>query len=151
MALRRLLTFVAIISFAGGLASLLAPAWLWELFGVNLDSGGVFIARRYAAAAGLSFAVIAWLAREGSAETKWTAAYGFLTLLGVSFVVALSAQLDGLMSTAGWIIVLADLTLIAAFAYVFVKERALFGDRTAVNAADQTGEEGRLSRIDSGM
>lgn len=145
MTLHRILAFMAVLSFAGGLISLLAPATLWELFGITLDSGGVFIARRYAAAAGFAFAVIAWLARNGGAETQHTAAYGFLTLLVVSFVVALVAQIDGLMNAAGWVIVLVDILLVDAFAYVLIRERA------TVNAADRIGKEGQLSNIDSGM
>jgi hypothetical protein len=63
MTFKMLLALKAVVCLAFAIPFLLAPAALFELFGVTLSDGGTFAAREYGAAlAGM--VLLTWFARE---------------------------------------------------------------------------------------
>jgi hypothetical protein len=125
MKLQTLLAVQAILFALVGLIILLAPQPFMATYGIELDAGGVGLARLYGATV-LMAAVIFWLARSttGADARRALVAGGFFGN-GLAAVVGLINVLSGAYNATLWASVILWLLLAAAFAYIgFVKPGA---------------------------
>ncbi len=119
MTLRNLFTISAIIALLFGLADILAPAPLFELYGITLSPAGLFIAQLFGVAL-ISFAVLNWQARDIQ-DTQALRAIVLVNLVHdvVGFVIVLLGQLNSAIgvNALGWSTVALYGLLALAFGY----------------------------------
>jgi hypothetical protein len=125
MKLSEFLTLKAIASFIFGLGALFAPVYLVALHGAVLDAVGVVLTR-YCGAVVFGIGLICWSLRNAPPSD---ARQGILLALfltdAASFLVALLAQLAGVMNMAGWLDVAVWLLLAVGLGYFrFLKPSA---------------------------
>jgi hypothetical protein len=125
MKLQTLLAVQAILFALVGLIFLLAPQPFMATYGIELDAGGVGLARLYGATV-LMAAVIFWLARSTTgADTRRALVAGGFFGNGLAAVVGLINVLSGAYNATLWVSIALWLLLAAAFAYIgFVKPGA---------------------------
>jgi len=115
----------AIVCLVFGILLLLVPGVLMSLYGLTLDSGGIFFARLYGASL-LGNLMLTWFARnaEDSIERK-AIILDLFVYNAIGLVVALLAQLSGMMNPLGWSIIVIYLFFTLGFGYFqFVKQSA---------------------------
>ena len=116
MKLSSFLVVKAIISLAFGIGFAVIPAAVWSIYGVTLDSTGVFMTR-FVAALLIGVGLICWFTRNAD----WNALKGIILSLCIAdtigFIVALVGQLSGNMNTLGWIVVAIWLLLALGLGY----------------------------------
>jgi hypothetical protein len=125
MKLQTLLAVQAILFAVAGLIALVFPQPFMATYGVELDAGGVGLARLYGATV-LTAAVIFWLARNTTAADARRAlvAGGFFGN-GLAVIVGLINVLSGAYNATLWASIVIWLLLAAAFAYFgFIKPGA---------------------------
>ena len=116
MKLSSFLVVKAIISLAFGIGFVAIPVAVWSIYGVALDSPGIFMTR-FVGALLIGVGLICWFTRNAD----WTALKVITLSLCIAdtigFIVALSGQLSGTMNTLGWIVVAIWLLLALGLAY----------------------------------
>lgn len=102
MTFKNLLIIKAIVCLAFAVLFLLAPSWLFELFGVTLDVGGTFPAREYGAALAGTM-MLTWFAREMAAsDARRPILLHLLIYDAIGFVVTVIYLLSGVLNWLGW-------------------------------------------------
>ena len=100
-----------------GIGFLFAPDQLMGPMGVTLDETATTFARLLGTLI-LSIPVLLFFARKStSSEFKTGVVYSVLVYLFLSTILLLITQLNGLMNTMGWGIVILHLTFLIWFAY----------------------------------
>lgn len=121
MRVSTLLKFNALCNLFFGLMLLFIPAWMMSMFGVNLDAGGVYLAR-LAGAAYLGYAAITWLSRELPEEQlRLVILPSLLTWFTAGMLVLLYGQLAGITNFLGWFTILLSAFFVAGYAYFLVR------------------------------
>lgn len=122
MKLSVLMVINAIVAVLFGIAFVLAAGPLLLLYGITLSPGGAVVARLFGAAL-IGFAVILWFARNvKESEARRAIVLGFFIEHVIGFIVALLAQLSGVVNNLGWSTVVIYLLLALGFGYFqFVK------------------------------
>lgn len=122
MKLRTVLTLNSILALAVSIGLVLVPSGVISIFGSTTDAAGLLLARHYGAA-GVALGVLAWLARNISAqEAKRLILPALLSVFLIEFVVDLLAQISGMLNVLGWSLVVLDLLFASAYGYfLFVK------------------------------
>jgi hypothetical protein len=117
MKLGNLFAINAVIAGLFGLAFVFAPAQLLARYGLTIDAGFGVVAQLFGAAL-IGYAILTWLVRktEDSAARRAIVLALFISD-GVAFVLALMAQLKGLVNSLGWSTVAIYLLLALGFAY----------------------------------
>jgi hypothetical protein len=117
MKLGNLFAINAVIAGLFGLAFVFAPAQLLARYGLTIDAGFGLVAQLFGAAL-IGYAILTWLVRktEDSAARRAIVLALFISD-GVAFVLALMAQLKGLVNSLGWSTVAIYLLLALGFAY----------------------------------
>jgi hypothetical protein len=102
MKLNILMVLNTIVAGVFGIAFVLIPGQLVSWYGVNADVQLVYIARLFGAAL-MALALVSWMARN-AAESDARQAIVTALAVGdiVGFVVALMAQLGGVVNGLGW-------------------------------------------------
>lgn len=104
MKLKFWLTLGAIVLVVFGIALAAAPSWMGTTFGMDLNAGGIMLARLLGAAF-IFMAIVSWYARTSSGSEP--AVRGIILASAVSdiigFVVSLMATLAGTMNALGWL------------------------------------------------
>jgi hypothetical protein len=115
----------AVVCLVFGILFLLAPEPLMSFYGVTLGEGGLFVARLYGAGL-FGNLMLTWFARnDAGSEALRAAVLALFVYDAIGFVVALMAQLAGLMNGFGWAVVALYLFLALGFGYFqFVKPSA---------------------------
>jgi len=115
----------AIVCLVFGILLVLVPAILLSLYGITLGPGGIFMARLYGASL-VGNLMLSWFARNAAdSEARQAIVLDLFVYDAIGFVVALLAQLSGLMNPLGWSIVVIYLLLALGYGYFqFVKPSA---------------------------
>jgi hypothetical protein len=124
LTLRNCMVIKAIVCAFFALAFLLIPETSTSWFGLTLDPGGVLAIRMWGKAYTV-LGILLLLARD-VAEPAIQKAFATAVLVGdtIGVVVCLQATLAGTFNTMGWIPVLLNLVLAAAFGYILVAKLA---------------------------
>jgi hypothetical protein len=94
----------AIVSLAFGLALALVPAVLMGLYGVTLNPAGALMGRLVGACL-IGIGLTCWLGSNVASDGQRAITLALFIGDSVGFVVALVAQLSGLMNAVGWTVV----------------------------------------------
>ena len=117
MKLGTLFIINAVIAGLFGLAFIFAPARTLASYGVTTDAQFAFVAQLFGAAL-LGYAVLTWSARNaGDSATRAAVVLALFVSDGVGFVIALMAQIRGVVNQLGWSTVVIYLLLALGFAY----------------------------------
>ena len=117
MKLGNLFVVNAVIAGLFGLAFVFAPAQLLAQYGLVVDAGFGLVAQLFGAAL-VGYAILTWLVRKASdSDARRAIVLALFISDGVAFVLALMAQLKGLVNTLGWSTVAIYLLLALGFAY----------------------------------
>ena len=129
MKLKTLLIIKAIICLCLGLPILIAPNFVYSIFGATLAAGGVFAAREYGASM-MGNLMLTWFARNSQeSETRWAIVLALFVYDAVGFIISLIAILSGSLNTLGWLVVALYLFLAVGFGYFLIpKSKSLAGN-----------------------
>lgn len=116
MKLGSFLAIKAVISLVFGLLFALLPAVAMSLYGVQLDAAGIVMARYFGACL-IGIGLICWLNRSGDAQLLQNITLSLCIADTIGFIVALMAQLSGLINALGWINVIIWLLLALGLGY----------------------------------
>lgn len=117
MKLRNLFAVNAVIAGLFGLAFVFAPAQLLAQYGLAVDSAFALVAQLFGAAL-IGYAILTWLCRKaGDSDARRAIVLALFISDGVAFILALMAQLKGLVNPLGWSTVAIYLLLAIGFAY----------------------------------
>jgi len=117
MKLSVLMAIKSIICILFGLSFLLVPELIMSIYGVTLDASGTVMAR-FLGATFVILSITLWFGRNDSgSETLRGFVLGIFIGDSIGFVVALIAQLSGIMNVLGWAIVALWFLLAAGFGY----------------------------------
>jgi hypothetical protein len=117
MNIRNLFTVNAIVAGLFGLAFVLVPGPLTELYGIELHDGGLYVGRLLGAAF-LMFAVLTWQSRDAQDSTARQAIIlALLVGFVVGFVVSLVGQINNIANALGWTTVAIYLLFSVAYGY----------------------------------
>lgn len=116
MRLSRFLLIKGVITFLFGILFLLLPAGTMSLFGVTLEQVGVFMTR-YFGVAMIGIGLICLIEKNKAFHALEGILLSLFITDTIGFVVALQAQLSGLLNALGWFIVLIWLLLALGLGY----------------------------------
>ena len=117
MKLSGLMTVNAVISGLFGLGFLAMPAQVLSYYGTTSNADLDYMARLFGAAF-IAFAVLSWMAKgAGDSSARRAIVTAFVVGDFVGFIVALMAQLNGLVNALGWSTVAIYLILALGFGY----------------------------------
>ena len=117
MKIGNLLVVNAVIACLFGLGFVFAPAKVLAQYGLTVDAGFGLVAQLFGAAL-LGYAILTWSARKaGESDARRAIVLALFVSNAVGFVLALMAQLKGLVNTLGWSTVAIYLVLALGFAY----------------------------------
>ena len=122
-----LLAVLGIASAAFGVGFMLAPAPIWQIYGVQLDLPGTFIARMFGTA-NVGAGLLVWWARSALARREDPQAFsrllGTLAIWSVARGLVTSMALAaGLINGSGWIFVAYDGVLLLLYGLLFIRVR----------------------------
>jgi len=114
-----LMTVKGIVTISFGVGVVLIPAIIFSLFGMALSPGGLLISRLFGAAL-LIIGMQVYVSRN-ALPSKELRASMFAASLGdiIAFIVILSAQMQGVMNTIGWLLVIIYILSAVLFTYFF--------------------------------
>ena len=102
MKLSTLMIINTAVAAAFGLAFIIAPTQSLSLYGVTPDPELNFVAQLFGAAL-IAFAILTWSARNLSpSEARKSIVFALFVGDGIGFIVALIAQLGGVVNALGW-------------------------------------------------
>jgi hypothetical protein len=122
MNLKNLFTVNAVIAGLFGLAFVLVPGPLTDLYDIELTDAGLYVGRLLGATF-LMFSVLTWQSRDAQDSTARKAiVLALLVGFVVGFVVSLVGQLNDIVGALGWTTVAIYLLFSVAYGYFqFVK------------------------------
>jgi len=124
MKFRTLMIIKAVVCLSLGVPILLAPVFLYSLFGTDLTPGGEFAAREYGASL-IGNLLLTWFARKAAAsETRWAIALALCVYDAIGFIITLIAQLSGVLGPLGWLAVVIYLFFAVGFGYFVLQKKA---------------------------
>jgi hypothetical protein len=117
MTMRNLLVTTAVLAFVFGGAYLLIPAQVLALFGASTDDVGQLAARFFGGAV-VGYGVLALAHRDSDLiDARGSVLPAFAITFSLAFVLALLAQLTGVLNALGWVSVVTFLMLAIAYTY----------------------------------
>jgi hypothetical protein len=121
--LKTLLIIKAIVCLCLGIPILLAPTFMYSIFGASLANGGTFAAREYGASM-IGILMLTWFARNSEAsDARWAIVLALCVYDAIGFVISLIAVLSGILNPLGWLIVVLYLLLALGFGYFLIPKR----------------------------
>jgi hypothetical protein len=116
-ALNVLLLITVVLAIVFGLGFVLVPSLLWALYGVKLNTAGMYLAQLFGTA-NIGIGLVVFFVRSASApDIGRRLAKGLLGWVIVEGIVVLLGQLQGVTNFMGWSFVVLDLILAVAYAY----------------------------------
>lgn len=123
MKFRTLMIIKAVVCLSLGVPILLAPVFLYSLFGASLNPGGVFAAREYGASL-IGNLMLTWFARNVvESEPRRAIALALCVYDAIGFVVTLIAQFAGVLGPLGWFAVAIYLFFAIGFGYFLMPQK----------------------------
>ena len=122
MKLKTLFIFNAIIILPSGLSFLIAPAYFMSFSGITLSLGGEYLVQLLGVAY-IAISVLCWLVKDAEDSTALRAivASSFVhTFIGS--VVAIYAQVSGIVNVSGWVTVVLYVGLAISYGYFLFKK-----------------------------
>jgi hypothetical protein len=116
MKLSTFLIVKAVICFIFGLGYLIAPVFVGSIYEITLDPDGIIMARFFGTLL-LGIGLILWLCRNADWSVLKSITLSMLIADTFGFIIALAAQLAGVMNSLGWIIVAIWLLLALGLGY----------------------------------
>ena len=123
MKLKNLMVIKAVVVFVFGIAFVLIPTTTMSFYGVTLAQGGALMTQFFGASF-ILLGIVLWSARNASRSDVALQAIVLAIVVGdlIGFIIALMAQLNGVMNVLGWGNVALYLILALGFGYFqFVK------------------------------
>ncbi len=121
MSFKLLMIIKAVVCLTLGAIILVAPEFLYSIFGTTLAAGGVFAAREYGASL-FGNMLVTWFARNATASTARKAIIlGLCVYDAIGFLVTLIATITGVLNPLGWLVVILYLFFAVAFGYFYMK------------------------------
>ena len=123
MKLKQLLIIHAVIALVNGVIFLIIPVQYLSFFGVEISGpDDIFINRLFAAAL-LTYALVAWFARNADfSEARQAILLGYFIPIAIGFIITLVGQLSGIMNLFGWSLVALYLTMATGYGYFYFIE-----------------------------
>jgi hypothetical protein len=123
MKFQTLMIIKAVVCLVLGIPILLAPVFLYSLFGASLNAGGVFAAREYGASL-MGNLMLTWFARNTvDSEPRRAIALALCVYDAVGFVITLIAQFSGVLGPLGWFAALIYLFFAVAFGFFIMPQK----------------------------
>jgi hypothetical protein len=123
MKFKTLMIIKAVVCLSLGVPILLAPDFLYSLFGVSLNPGGVFAAREYGASL-IGNLMLTWFARNAiESEARRAIALDLCLYDAIGFVVTLMAQFTGVLGPLGWFAAVIYLFFAIGFGYFLMPQK----------------------------
>lgn len=108
-----------------GVPILLAPVFLYSLFGAALTAAGVFAAREYGASL-IGNMLLTWFARKApESEARRAIVLGLCVYDAIGVVITLVAQIAGVLGPLGWAAVLIYLFFALGFGYFLLPQHKM--------------------------
>ena len=105
MKLKTLLIYNAVITFPFGVSLVLVPAFILNLYGVKLSTGGSFVAQLFGSAL-IFVALLCWFARNsGDSDARRAIVFASFLESILGCIIALIATMSGVTNFLGWLIV----------------------------------------------
>jgi len=125
MRLRTLLIYNAAVTFPFGIGLVAAPTSLISLYGATLSPAGAVVAQLFGSAL-IFVGLLCWFARKAS-ESEALRAIVLASFLEstLGFIVALLAQLSGVLNVLGWSNVALYLSLALGYGYFQLVKKSL--------------------------
>jgi hypothetical protein len=118
-----LMIIKAVVCLGLGLPILIAPVFLYSLFGAALNPGGVFAAREYGASL-IGNLMLTWFARNAvDSEPRRAIALALCVYDAIGFVITLMAQFSGVLGPLGWFAALIYLFFAVAFGFFIMPQK----------------------------
>ncbi len=123
MKLNTLMVINAIVAAVFGIAFVLVPAQVIQLYGITVDAPLKYIGQLLGASF-VGFAFLTWLARNATdSDARRAIVLALIVSDGIGFIAALIAQLADVVNSLGWSTVAIYLLLALGFGYFqFVKQ-----------------------------
>lgn len=134
MSLQRFLIINAILFVPFGLLMIAVPGILFPIFGIDLDSDGILMARVFGSAL-MNFGIICYLARKEPNQSTGLKAIliGNFIFHSIDAISTFMASYDGTMNTLGWMFCGLHFVLALGFLYYLLKIRK---EQAAVELAE---------------
>jgi hypothetical protein len=124
MNLKTLLIIKAVVCLCLGVPIVLAPGFVYSIFGITLAAGGVFAAREYGASM-LGNLMLTWYARNSQeSEARRAIVIALFVYDAIGFIVTLITVITGVLNPLGWLIVILYLFFAAGFGYFLLQKKA---------------------------
>lgn len=103
MKLNTLILIMAVLSLLWGAGFILLPSPMWAMYGLDLDSSGIYISRELGAIF-FTLGMILWLARnDPGLQIQRAIAIGLFIGNALGFIVTLVGQFLADVSVMGWV------------------------------------------------
>lgn len=113
----------ALVCLALGVPILLLPVFTYSLFGIDLDSEGVYPAWEYGAAM-MGNMFLTWFARKAiDSDARRAIVLGLFVYDAIGLVVTLIAQFTGVLGPLGWFAVVIYLFFTLGFGYFLLPQK----------------------------
>jgi len=123
MKFQTLMIIKAVVCLSLGVPILIAPVFLYSLFGASLNPGGVFAAREYGASL-IGNLMLAWFARNAvESDARRAIILGLCVYDAVGFVITLIAQFSGVLGPLGWFAAVIYLFFAVGFGYFLLPKK----------------------------
>jgi len=116
-----LILIMTLLSLLWGIGYLVFPVQMWALYGIALDSGGIYMSRELGTIF-FMLGLILWLARNDPGSQSFRAIVIDLFVGNlIGFIVSLIGQFSAGVSAPGWVGVASYLLLALGFGYCLIK------------------------------
>jgi len=123
MKLKTLMVIKAIVCLCLGIPILLAPVFVYSIFGASLTEGGAFAAREYGASLAGNM-LLTWFARNAQeSETRRAIVLAMTVYNSLGFVVTLCGVISGALGPTAWMAVVIYLFFALGFGYFLYRSK----------------------------
>jgi hypothetical protein len=123
MKFRTLMIIKAVVCLSLGVPILIAPVFLYSLFGAALNPAGVFAAREYGASL-IGNLMLTWFARNAvDSDARRAIILALCIYDAIGFVVTLIAQFSGVLGPLGWFAAVIYLFFALGFGYFLLPQK----------------------------
>ena len=121
MKLKTLILIMALLSLLWGAGFILLPGLMWSMYGLTLDSSGIYVSRELGAIF-FTLGTILWLTRSNlGLQAQRAMATGLFIGNLLGFVVTLIGQFSSGVNAMGWVGAVLYLLLAFGFGYYALK------------------------------